>query len=610
MTTNYWTHTLRQRLSRRRAIASAGGAGLGAALLAACGGDGDSGGEQASGLLSKPVDTAKQAKKGGIYLSSRSNDIDHSDPHFTTQAAPGTALTFSRLFRRKPGYLEPQPVAFIGDLAESWEFSGDKRQLTVKLKTNAKWHNTAPVNGRNVDAQDIVYTFKRVSEVGANRSLLANSVSPSAPIESMTAIDYRNVSNQTAFPSAALIAMLSATISGYLWVLPRESEDKYDPRRVNIGSGPWAVADYTPSVRIIFKKHTGWHSADSIFIDELHQPVVLEYATGLAQFKAGSIYGPGGVRGFVVRPADVLSTKRDVPQMELYLEDPSGQGEFAFFGWNPAYGQETAFRDKRLRQAFSMSMDRDLWIDTFYEIPTFRAEGIPMESLWNSAITTVWPGWWLDPRGKDLGAAAKNFEFNVAEAKKLVSAAGHPNGIELKAQYPLTGYSAEYLKHVEVVMNFASAAGLNLKTTPVSFTTDWRPKVADNNGDFEGISFRPDATASLPDPVEFMYAGFHYRGGAGYTGFFPANSSFKQGDPRLNELLDKARGEFDDNKRIAAIHELQKIHAEEQYIVRFPGTSNSFSMNWPVIRNANVYRGDLSLVSEWLDPTKPPMGQG
>ena len=102
----------------------------------------------------------------------------------------------------------------------------------------------------------------------------------------------------------------------------------------------------------------------------------------------------------------------------------------------------------------------------------------------------------------------------------------------------------------------------------------------------------------------------HARGGAGYTGFFSSDSAFQKGDPRLNDLLDKARGEFDDNKRMAAIHELQKIHAEEMYIVRFPGTSNTFSMNWPIIRNANVYRGDLSLVSEWLDPTKPPVGQG
>ena len=31
-----------------------------------------------------------------------------------------------------------------------------------------------------------------------------------------------------------------------------------------------------------------------------------------------------------------------------------------------------------------------------------------------------------------------------------------------KAQYPLTGYSADYLKHCEVVMNFAKEAGINL----------------------------------------------------------------------------------------------------------------------------------------------------
>jgi hypothetical protein len=39
---------------------------------------------------------------------------------------------------------------------------------------------------------------------------------------------------------------------------------------------------------------------------------------------------------------------------------------------------------------------------------------------------------------------------------------------------------------------------MKMVTSPVSFTTEWRPKVADAQGDFEGISFRPDATGGRP----------------------------------------------------------------------------------------------------------------
>ena len=141
----------------------------------------------------------------------------------------------------------------------------------------------------------------------------------------------------------------------------------------------------------------------------------------------------------------------------------------------------------------------------------------------------------------------------------------------------------------------------------MSFTTEWRPKVADAQGDFEGVSFRPDATGGLPHPVEFMNAGFHHEAGAGYTGFFSSNSSFQKGDPRLSDLLSKARREFDEKKQQAAIHELQKIVADEMYIVRFPGSANTFTMSWPVVRNQEVWTGDTTLRNMWLDMSRPPL---
>src|SRR5439155_1418137 len=276
-----------------------------------------------------------------------------------------------------------------------------------------------------------------------------------------------------AFPSAAIIPLLSGNISGYYWMLPRESENQYDVRRVNIGSGPFWVSDYRPSVSLTLRRNDGWYDAAKIYIDNLTQPIVPEYATGLAQFRSGGIYGSTGVGGFVVKPDDILQTKNDVPALNLFLNDPASQGNIIFFGWNPSFGNGTAFRDKRMRQALSMGIDRDLWIDTFYNVTKFKSAGIPMTTVWNSALTTNWPG------------------------------------------------------------------------------------------------------------------------GANYTGFFSADSSFQKGDPRLNDLLSKARGEFDEKKRISALQDLQKILADEMYVIRFPGSSNSFAMSWPVIGNANVFTGDL-----------------
>jgi len=599
---NYWKATAQHRLGRRRLLAASGASALAAVLLAACGDDDKEEQAPASSLITKPVEVTKQAKRGGVMNFWRDREVDTSDPHATTRNAPGSISTYSRLVRRKPGLLEPAPVEFVGDLAESWEVSPDKLTITFKLRPNAKWHNIPPVSGRNVDASDIVYSWNRVAAVGANRSLLANSVSPSAPIVSMTAMDDRTVAVKMAAPSAGLLGLLSGTISGYLWMLPRESEDKYDLRHTTIGSGLWMVSEYTPSVRLVFKRHEGWYNADQLYFDEIREPIVPEYSSQLAQFKAGNVYD------FAVRPSDILATKRDIPALNVYADEPPAQGNIAFFGWNPALGPATPFRDKRLRQAFSRSWDRDLWIDTFYEVPQFRAEGIPMESAWNSSILSIWPDWWLDPKSKDMGSAGANYQYNVEEAKKLVSAAGFGNGIDIKAQYVTTGqYGTDFNERVETLMNFGRVVGLNMETVPVGFSTDWRPKVADARGDFEGISFRAGAAGSqIADVGEGAFAYYHHQGGVNYTGFFSDNSSFQKGDPRLNESLEKIRSEFDAKKRISMMHDVQKLMAEEQYMLHFPGSATLLTIAWPALQNYGVYTSDLPHLNKFLDTTKPP----
>ncbi|HLF78646.1 MAG TPA: hypothetical protein VJB57_14285, partial [Dehalococcoidia bacterium] len=89
MSDNYWARTLRSRIGRRRAMVATGAGALGAAFLAACGGDDGGGGEtkapaakkDASGLLYQPVDTTKQAVKGGIYENFAASAPQGFDPY-------------------------------------------------------------------------------------------------------------------------------------------------------------------------------------------------------------------------------------------------------------------------------------------------------------------------------------------------------------------------------------------------------------------------------------------------------------------------------------------------------------------------------------------------
>lgn len=163
----FWTQSLSQRLSRRRAIAATGGAALGAAFLAACGGGSSSGGgskeeKDVSSLITRPKDLTKEAKRGGSLKFSLPADIPNFDGHFLSFTdAQQVLLNFNRLTRIKPGLLELSDGTVTGDALESWEFSPDKLTVTMKVRPNLGMPPVAPGNGRNLDATDVVYSWER-----------------------------------------------------------------------------------------------------------------------------------------------------------------------------------------------------------------------------------------------------------------------------------------------------------------------------------------------------------------------------------------------------------------------------------------------------------------
>src|SRR5215217_7442228 len=137
MEVNYWSKIVQARVSRRRALAAGGGTGLGLALLAACGGDGEDSKQPTSSLIGKPVDTTSKAKRGGIMFLSRPNNPGEFDP-LTGQGSMTsghTAAVYSRLLAHKVAkYPDVVDGTVEGDAATSWELSPDASQITLKLR--------------------------------------------------------------------------------------------------------------------------------------------------------------------------------------------------------------------------------------------------------------------------------------------------------------------------------------------------------------------------------------------------------------------------------------------------------------------------------------------
>ena len=87
--------------------------------------------------------------------------LDLHQPGGGSSGAWSYALAYSGLLKFKHGQ-DIKPPAWIptGDIAESWEQADDLTYL-FKLRRGVKFQNIAPVNGRELVADDIVYSYNR-----------------------------------------------------------------------------------------------------------------------------------------------------------------------------------------------------------------------------------------------------------------------------------------------------------------------------------------------------------------------------------------------------------------------------------------------------------------
>jgi ABC-type transport system substrate-binding protein len=617
---NYWSRILQRRLTRRRAIAITAGAAGAAALLAACGG-GDENAPRASSLLADKADTSVKAVRGGTFVWPALLEPLHYDGKGQVQSALAInqGLAYESLIRNKPGIGRPSTWSAVEpQLAESWEVSPDKLTITFKLRPGVKWHNKPPINGRALDAEDVSVTWQKFEASSApnNKSAYSNKLNPSAPIISITAVNSSTVVVKMSEPLAPILQRFANMGAGEAGaVYPKEAGDSFDSRADQIGTGPYMLDRFTPSVDTMYKRNPNYWDPKAGFLDQVHLPLLPEYATRLAQLRAGA------VSATQVSPEDVVATKRATPALAMYAitEENSNPVWTWRFGWLPIGNQPSPFLDIRVRQALSMSLDRKAYIDTFGNVSGFEAEGLPVNTYWHTAMGYV-PEITLDPRDKaKFGENAKYYEYNVVEAKKLIAAAlsAYPGGSfpEMTSTTVPATQVAAYATASEVMDQFAREIGFKVVANPVD-AVRYNANYSTKQGKFTGYLFAGGVAASRGVTDYFLWR-FYSKSGPtnGAIGFGGPNGSLgdASGDPKVDGLIDKLKGEFNTDVSRDVVHELQRHLAAQAYCVPRPGFADSFALAWPAIRNFATFQGDTrvhvpgiyGLPAYWYDSSLP-----
>ncbi|HXH21371.1 MAG TPA: ABC transporter substrate-binding protein [Dehalococcoidia bacterium] len=585
----YWERMTKSRLSRRRALGGAAVAGAGAIALgvAGCGGGGESGtaGGDASGLLSQPVDSTSRAKPGGAVRDFRNEDITSMDA-LTNNSFTRTGVSnyvYPRLLKFKVAKAPHRASGENeGELADHYEITGDKLQLTFKLRQGLKWDPRSPTNGRPIDADDVVFSWDRFTRLSPLKGdILYSESSPGVPVMSLKATDKSTVVAQLHHPDAAVLHLFASSV--ILPIMPREADGGFDPRGTARGYGPWMLSDYRPSQGLTFTKNPDYHVKGRPFPDSWEVAIVPEYATRLAQFKAGNIWTT------VVTQDDVIQAKKDQPQTSLRQDDVySSGGTTIAFG----YDNNSIFRDKRLRQAVSMLIDREAIIDVVGNRQKFAADGLDVAARTSGLVTPGFDFFWVDPRDeKKFGPNAKYLNYNPAEAKKLMSAAGY-NGAEVDFNYRADGYSATYLRLHAITLGMLKEGGFNVVAKPREYQTDFLPNyhfayVQGEKKGFAGLNLRAETAYtslgtwlySLLNPTASRYMGATDIGDA------------RKGDATLIKMIDDLRGEFDLDKQKQIARKLDEYLADAAYGIPVTAYTLNFALYWPVLGNVGAFRG-------------------
>ena len=592
--------------------------------LAGCGSDG--GDEQAivdkSGLVHVPKDTTGQAKAGGTLKHYVTADILHfdavADPSASTVSNSSEPF-YPRLLKLKAVKYPDEPDGSSeGEAGETWEIAPDKLQITFKLRQGMKWDARAPTNGRALDAHDVVFSWNKFKSVSAGAAALAYHAenAPESPIESMTATDDRTVVVKLHHPYASIIPMLSAR--DLLYIAPKESDGGFDPRTTVRGHGPFLLEEYVPSSRFVWRRNPDFYVKGRPFIDRVELPIISDQAQRLAQFRAGNVF----TDVFAASQQEVVGMKREIPDVMLVQDGnfPASPSPVLTFGWE----QGSQFRDQRLRQALSMMIDREAYIDVIDNRENFRKDGLELPVALNTVVPAGWGPYWLDPAdAKDFGPNAKYLSLDLAEAKKLTAAAGFNDGFEFDMNFGAGQYGAVYERQVQVLAGMFENGGLRPKQigiTPNSLWLDqysrgYRSKeyAAGQKKGFTGIALVPERT--YPSAAIQVYNQFH-KDGQGYRGMVPAGGSVIEGDPKSNELAIKISQEFDRDRQIALVHDLIRHATGQTYYVPRISAAKAYSLWWPAIGNVGAYVSypgasnwtDVRL-NWWIDDSKPPLKQ-
>jgi peptide/nickel transport system substrate-binding protein len=337
-----------------------------------------------------------------------------------------------------------------------------------------------------------------------------------------------------------------------------------------VGTGPWMLDSYRPNQGLTWVRNPNYFMKGLPYIERVEATVDEDNASRIAAFLGGK-YDLGWENPGTINRTDWVQIKDKAKRPVRSAEFPSNVMSHISMRTD-----QKPLEDARVRQAMSLAIDRQGILDA-------TAEGV---GVFNPPVPAALKEWSLPM--DQLGEGAKWYKYDPKEAKRLLAAAGYPNGFP--GSLCFTSYGSTVLvDSMQIVVK-------NLKDIGIDAKVDQKEYGAYIStcfyGNFPSMAYGPQTPFLEPDT--FLY-GQYYPGE-------PRNQSHIN-DPVAVDLLVRQRRTFDAAKRREIIFDLQRHLAKQQHYVQMP--SGVYVAVWDAaLKNygPNVgYDYGGRLVAAWLD---------
>ncbi|MFY8186269.1 MAG: peptide ABC transporter substrate-binding protein [Bacteroidia bacterium] len=362
---------------------------------------------------------------GGCLKVSESDTHQTLNPSSITDATSGFIATqiHDCLVKLNMSTLKVEP-----SIAEKWEIDPSGTKYTFSIKKGVMFQDDecySDGKGREVKASDFKYSFeilckksdynKDFSATFKDRVVGANEFyDGKGELSGIKVIDDYTLEVVLTKPSTVFLQILAEPSCA---VISNEAFEKYGTS-IKTGAGPF-IFDSANSgkEKIVLKRNNNYHGQDNLgnklpFLDSIVVNIVPTKEQELSMFKEGKLDMITSLPSQSVKEMVESQIKDFQAKPPKYFLDNSPEMITQFYTFNT---KKAPFDNVKVRKAFNYAINRQKIVD---DILSGQAYGPGIKGITPPTFTVD---------GYDI-SNINGYDFNLAEAKKLLAEAGYPNG--------------------------------------------------------------------------------------------------------------------------------------------------------------------------------------